>query len=259
MAHISKNRQFYQIQYFKNDAVLKPAGITAAKPSFAGNSRGKVREFTFYSRRRLAFLASNTSVDFRSMMTLTYAVDLAPKSGKDVKKHLNGLLTNLRNRFHQLEYLWFMEFTKKGVPHFHILLSESVPGPFMRNSRGAILNLDETRKYSEIWSKITGNKGSKMDSASVCWEIIREKDGAARYCSKYAYKMEQKICPEQFCDCGRFWGASRGVRPRAVHTERIRAHEAQDSGFAGAENIHGEFQPYTIQFGKGLPRFGKKG
>lgn len=48
---------------------------------------------------------------------------------------------------------------------------------------------------------------------SKAWENIRKRDGAKRYIAKYALKPRQKIVPKRYGDCGRFWGASRDVKP----------------------------------------------
>lgn len=47
--------------------------------------------------------------------------------------------------------------------------------------------------------------------SGVSWEKVRDIDGAKRYITKYAMKMEQKIVPDGFTQVGRFWGGSKGV------------------------------------------------
>jgi len=43
------------------------------------------------------------------------------------------------------------------------------------------------------------------------WESIRVKDGARKYCLKYAMKPTQKTVPVEYEDVGRFWGCSRAI------------------------------------------------
>lgn len=243
------------MEYFRSDAVITPPGIVAAK---SVPERAEISEFSDKSRRRLAFTVSNTDAEFRSMLTLTYKSDLAPKNGKEIKRHLNSFLTWWRSRFPGVDYVWFMEFTRKGIPHFHALVSTEVHGPHMKMRNGSIQNLEMTRELSTRWAKITGNPGTKMEEVSVAFEVIREPEGAARYVNKYAYKTDQKTCPESFRDCGRFWGASKGVKPIPRQTEKLTNEEIFESGFLAAGEVEGRRIPYRIQFGKGLNRFGRK-
>jgi len=43
------------------------------------------------------------------------------------------------------------------------------------------------------------------------WENVQSQDGAIRYVLSYALKPHQKLVPESYRDCGRFWGLSRRV------------------------------------------------
>lgn len=49
-----------------------------------------------------------------------------------------------------------------------------------------------------------------------CWELVRSKDGARHYIVKYATKPNQRQIPKGFTDIGRWWGASRNVKPGPV-------------------------------------------
>lgn len=232
--------------------MIIPPGIVAdRKPPV----RGEVSVFSDKSRRRLAFTVANTDAKFSSMLTLTYQSDLAPRNGKEIKRHLNAFLSFWRNRHPGVDYVWFMEFTKKGIPHFHVLISTEVPEPRMKMKSGSVQNLEMTRELSGRWASITGNPGSAMDRASVAFETIRNPDGAARYVNKYAYKTDQKECPEGFRDCGRFWGASKGVKPKPIVTESLTSEEIGVSGFETYDGPENQKTAYRIQFGKGLNRW----
>lgn len=202
----------------------------------------------------MAFYANNTDVNFHSMFTLTYKTELAPLSGKELKKNLNAFLSWLRSVHHGFEYLWFLEFTRAGTPHVHILANVKVPEPLIRTRRGSIQNMLKTAELSKRWSAITGNSGSAMDRVSVSWEQVRTKNGAARYATKYAYKTEQKQVPPTFQDVGRFWGNSKKVKPTAILTESIDKSIMSETGFNCTEDFDGNKRPYRIQFGLGLDR-----
>lgn len=177
--------------------------------------RGKVTEFSYKSRQRLAFTAANSLVTFQSMLTLTYPADF-PSDGKTVKSHLNTFLQALRRRTKQ-PYLWFLEFQRRGAPHFHILSAYRLPSPrnVVKRSNGASW---ETFKPDDDWAaqrwyEIVGSGDLNHWRCGTSWEAIRSKDGGARYAVKYAYKLEQKSVPEDYSNVGRMWGHSRDVKP----------------------------------------------
>lgn len=241
----------FQVVYFKTDAVVKDmAGYRSGKAP-ESSRRGEVFEFSYKSRKRLAFWAANTSVEFVSMLTLTYHPSFAPKTGAGAKVHLNAFLTRTRRMFPGFQYLWFFEFTKRGIPHFHVLANVLPPGRLTVNKRGALHSIKANFDMSRTWARLVGAEGSKMDVASVSWEKFRSRDGAARYATKYAYKMEQKVVPETLKDVGRFWGASRGTKPVPVKVEVKKGSELKNEGFGMFKNDEKEIF-YQVQFGSGL-------
>src|SRR5512146_128055 len=83
------------------------------------STRGVITMLSDDSLKRLAFVANNANVDFRSMITLTYPNEF-PVSGKVCKQHLDAMLKALKRKCGDgLQYLWFLEFQKRGAPHFH--------------------------------------------------------------------------------------------------------------------------------------------
>ena len=83
--------------------------------------RGEIVNFSRAARARLAFIVSETDVNFKTFVTLTYP-EKYTRDGKEVKKHLNRWLSMLRYRHAGIEYLWFLEFQRRGAPHVHIML-----------------------------------------------------------------------------------------------------------------------------------------
>lgn len=158
------------------------------------------------SRRRLAFIANNTRVALKTMITLTYPREF-PNDGRDVKRNLHTFLVWCRDFFHKPSYLWFLEFQKRGAPHIHLMLD--YPLPQDPDSRKDIFG-DVSRR----WFEIVGSGDSNHLLAGTRCESIRKRDGAARYALKYAYKCQQKWVPEAYQNVGRFWGCSRDVPPK---------------------------------------------
>jgi hypothetical protein len=222
-------------------------------------TRGAIKEFSERSRKRLAFFAGNCSVQFSTMETLTVQADI-PIDCREFKSALNSYLQSYRRR--KILYLWFFEFTKKGVPHVHVLSDKSLP-----DSGGQTVNIYESQKQSVRWSrliqsalspeKVTGDVCEyldRMNSASVRSEQVECEDGAARYATKYAMKMEQKDVPEGMQDVGRFWGHSRSIRCDPLHRCMMTEKELRESGFKfyeyeGPEGII--TGPCSIQYNKG--------
>lgn len=156
-------------------------------------------------------------MDFNSILTLTYG-SWYPRDGVELKKHLNNLLTFLRRKYSS-QYIWIVEFQKRGAPHFHILL-DTIPTALNRFevaefwSNGIALNwrVPATDNENIIRRVNLRNKMFVVHFHQKTWETIRVKEGAARYISQYVTKAGQKEVPRQFENVGRFWGASQEVK-----------------------------------------------
>jgi hypothetical protein len=162
----------------------------------------------------LAFIAANTDVTFRTMITLTYPNEF-PTDGKRVKKNLKAFIKFAREHLfgkrpgeRKPSYLWFLEFQRRGAPHIHLLLSAKMPSSFkqVRFIRDRV---------AAGWARIVDSQDPRHLAAGTSCEAIRKPGGAARYAVKYASKMRQKSVPSDFRNVGRFWGHSRDVSPVA--------------------------------------------
>lgn len=160
--------------------------------------RGKITRLSYKSRARLAFYAMNTFVEFEHMTTLTYP-KVYPKDGRLVSEHGRQFFQWLK-RNGGGEYLWFLEFQKRGAPHFHILHEGEI----------------DREKVSKSWYKIVDSGDEKHLRAGTRTEKIREHNGARYYALKYAMKPYQKIVPLHYQNVGRFWGNSKGVVPEPI-------------------------------------------
>lgn len=191
------------VRIYRNDVEVVREGNA---PNTREIERGEIMEFSRKSRMRLAFVASNTAVEFRTMITLTYPREF-PSDGKAVKLHLNTFLTWLRRDTGGCEYLWFLEFQARGAPHIHLLID----GPLPRNR-------EDTRAYrfrvSATWFDVVGSGDERHLAAGTRTERLRKPGGARFYAVKYAHKMRQKAVPPDYRNVGRFWGCSRAVKPQ---------------------------------------------
>jgi hypothetical protein len=192
------------VDIYANDAVVVRDGDPRTpEPGI----RQEIVEFSAASRKRLAFVASNTEIEFHTMITLTYPGEYS-NDGVQVKGNLREFLTWLKKDMGAYSYLWFLEFQQRGAPHFHILIDRKIRGRAM---------LDALRfRVSANWYQIVGSKDTKHLAAGTRVERIRKRDGARHYAVKYAQKTYQKIVPEAYRNVGRFWGCSVDVKPKPV-------------------------------------------
>lgn len=210
-----------------------------------GRGTHKIKKLSKRSLSRLAFTAKNTSVQFASLLTLTYP-SVFPTSGKEVKAHLNKFLVYSKRAWGKYEYLWFLEFQKRGAPHIHMAVTLPEPD-------------DDTRKrFSEIWSHICTvskrqrKKVYKNHMRKEMWERIKSPHGISGYVLKYALKPEQKIVPKQFQDVGAFWRTSKAVRPKPMaEPEDITEGELREIlGRMGHRCAHWDVIPKYILIGQ---------
>lgn len=217
-------------------------GCALPPPRCRGN-RGAVTSLSRESAGRMAWTACALSDNFRSMLTVTVHSDLRP----DSRLFARALRSMLDARAREgRAYFWFLEFTRRGMPHAHIFLGGDDPGPRVVVS-GRPLFLDQSRAESGRWAGLlrAGHRRAcsscgggmvdepsnpegcgaesiwrSMSRASCRWEpLTKGGEAAARYASKYAAKMEQKDRPEWF-GSGRWWGFG-GCNLRPVSVESI--------------------------------------
>lgn len=199
------------IEVMGNDwRVIRERAMSTDAP--VGGRRSEVVRLSKRSLGNMLWSAKELDFQFLSMLTLTYGV-VVPIDGREAKSHLNAILQLIRDRLPKMYYFWFMEFTKAGRVHFHILLSWKVRDSWRR-------------LVARSWSRITTSNVSretidgetiaaerekifKVHSHPRAWSDVRKPDGAIRYIAKYAMKTEQKEVPKEYRNCGRFWGRSR--------------------------------------------------
>lgn len=190
------------VELYHNDIVVRREGKA---PDVHEQKRGEIVEFSKASRRRLAFVASNSAVVFRTMITLTYPKEF-PNDGKQVKANLREFLTWLKRDTGGCAYLWFLEFQIRGAPHVHVLID-------WHGKRGTDALRCMRFRISAQWYRIVGSGDYKHLQAGTRVETLRKPDGARRYAVKYAAKMRQKAVPPAYRNVGRFWGCTKGVVP----------------------------------------------
>lgn len=188
------------IERYKRDSTIRyHTGLGGHEQNDRGKS--EVTEYSYKSRKRLAFVVNNTSVPLDRMITLTYPEEF-PKSGKVAKAHLNRFLKWMREQYPNdiVDYLWVMEFQERGAPHFHILCNKWF----------------DYDRIAEVWYRIVDSGDKNHLFAGTQIKEARKINGLKHYMVQYAYKYMQKIVPADFVHVGRFWGHSKGVKPKPI-------------------------------------------
>ena len=190
--------------------------IRYEKVTNRGGIRSVVREFSTKSRVRMAWILSNTVLNFTYMSTLTYG-EFFPKDNKTINKHRERILSVVRRYYDKMfgtswkiedsvGYFWFLEFQKRGAVHLHILLSHYVDGDavlscWLRCNKELKNNLSEVRY---VHSRLSN------DGYPFIMQYSGDDGGLKRYGIKYSLKMYQKVPPEWFN--GRFYGYSKNIK-----------------------------------------------
>lgn len=190
-----------------------------AKLKYIRPQRGKIKMQSKKSLLRLMFLMQSTQLEFASMLTLTYP-RFYPLDGLIVKQDVAAIVQRLRRS--KIEYLWFLEFQKRGAPHIHILTDQRAITPRMRVDYG--LYWTARIALSDWFNKLCPAdaydeevmKMAKFNTHFKVWQFIRSRDGARNYVTKYASKERQKQVPPRYHNIGRFWGSTRALRPPGI-------------------------------------------
>ena len=161
---------------------------TKARSSIVGFSKG--------SGARMGRYLRECTAKYAYMHTLTYPADY-PHDGRVVKEHLRQYLQSIsrlaasNGRKSEVSHFWFLEFQKRGAPHFHIFTTEFVSYEWCR----------------DLWFNIVRSGDIRHFRACIRVEkLIKGKKGMISYARKYAMKQYQKDVPPEFMNVGRFWG-----------------------------------------------------
>jgi hypothetical protein len=218
------------VAVYRKDAVVVREGQPLPLQEI---TRGTVQEFTYESRRRLAFVANNSPIEFVSMITLTYPKEYS-NDGQAVKSDLNAFLVWLRRFVPGVHYLWFLEFQRRGAPHYHLLLD------YYPRSAAAVSGFRV--RVASAWWRAVGSFSGLHWLAGTRTERLRSKEGGRHYAVKYAMKMKQKCVPDTYQNVGRFWGCSADVQPEPIETRRATEDDIR-ADLEDWEYYRGEQQP----------------
>ena len=179
--------------------------IRGGREQVGGGIRGKITEWSKQSRSRCERHIRNVEEgSIRAFLTLTYPAEYS-NDGLMIKRHLKAMVKRLK-RMGVADGIWFLEFQKRGAPHFHCFLSQwprsGVDG--VAHAWYEVVGSDNPDHLAWHLGKLSGRP---------CLEWMRKPHAASYYASKYAVKSEQKTVPELYQNVGRFWGYWGDLKP----------------------------------------------
>ena len=200
------------IELLPFDALVKrDFGPQPQPPHLQGLTRGNIEIFSGHSASRLVQTASNAMPQLVSQFCLTYHE--ASPDGPTCKKHLDAWLKALKRASPGVGYLWILEFQTRGVPHFHVWLTEPYSEKLWKCLGAAWNRIAEPGSEKHLWwhteARVDPATG-KLQRSYMAWEMK-----GAGYLRKYMSKKAQKAVPEGFKP-GRFWGSTRDLVPDAI-------------------------------------------
>lgn len=200
-------------EVYRKDVVFKLKDGRKRKPRV--HERGEIKGFSASAARRLRLLIRNTDDLWTGFVTLTYpghSFSWSPSSldGRKCKKHVHAFCTWLGRK--KIAYVWVLEFQRRGVPHFHFLVSGWV----------------DKAELSRRWYEIVGSNDPRHLASGTQVDACRNPEEAGIYLTKYMAKLEDKdgfqtkAVPEGFKSVGRFWGASRCLSKTVYRMKGLR-------------------------------------
>jgi len=159
--------------------------------------RASVDFFSDQSAARMRRYLREAKAEYTTMLTLTYPLQF-DVSGPAAKNHLRRFIQECKRYYERHTghldgwgMFWFMEFTDAGQIHFHLFSTARIPYQWV----------------AQTWFGITNTGIFEHLGAGTRIEAFRNKNGGFQsYAAKYANKQSQKVVPDGFVECGRFWG-----------------------------------------------------
>ena len=172
---------------------------------------------------------------FDTMTTLTCPTWLKLE-GPEFKLALNKILQTISRR-RSSNYFWFLEFTKKGMPHVHILHTNPMDGSYGKKTRVKKGHIYRTPSlhFGGLWAGyfvhstdpnpnsriLVDNRLEVMAKTSGRVEPLKHAKKSALYLMKEfsggGGKAYQKTAPVGF-NAGRFWGFGGPYEPKPKNT-----------------------------------------
>lgn len=196
--------------------IIIATSFDSTPQKYAGAVRGSITEFSPSSRSGMRHYLRSCNAEYKNMVTLTYPAEW-PVDGQKVKADLASFFKRCKRFWDDAGHaginpsaFWFLEFQKRGAPHFHIFTTHFIPHALV----------------SRWWYEIVGSNDQRhLLAGTRCEKLRHGKGGLCSYASKYANKNEQKLVPVEYTGVGRFWGVF-GDRSTSTAAFAFNAREA---------------------------------
>lgn len=168
---------------------ITPIGVERKLCPIPKSPRGCVVSFSRASRRRLLWLIAQVSEShLASSLFLTLTYPASDRTSARPKRDLDVFMKRIARRFPQTFAIWKMEYTKRDVPHFHILLFG--------------VDYWNHRDLAHTWADVVRSSHPDHERAGTQVTRVESAAHAGRYVSKYVGKVGS-LPPWHI---GRCWG-----------------------------------------------------
>jgi hypothetical protein len=208
------------IQYRASGNLFIARQTSKTIPRGYDGNRGSIVGFSSGSAIRMRRYLRECRSEYGYMVTLTYPYEF-PTDGAESKNHLRRFLQEVQREYKRGHInpkhddgmfrgwgepptgsnykgirplhsaFWFLEFQRRGAPHYHIFLNWAPSKEWVSSRWYEIVNSEDIRHLH------AGTRTEKLNSGRA---------GTISYASKYAAKLEQKTPPPGYENIGRFWG-----------------------------------------------------
>lgn len=232
----------YKIYAYENSLYFKDDINKQHRERPYMSRRGDVRQFSESSRKRLLRIFSRIQIsNYKAMhfVTLTYH-EAWREADHNPQKDLNSFLQSLRDKYESIDYIWRLEFQKRGAPHYHLIIM--------------FPNGTKAPKYSEFlkycvssWHRIADPESDDHAAFGVQGAQLNDYRMAFAYCSKYSAKEESS---NEFEYKGRRWGTSTTLALKPVlalelpYAQYMMIRQLVRSQIMAKGNIHWKFANY---------------
>jgi len=197
------HKRKYVFQVYENYVEFTPPPIRFSQKNYTCSPRGTITTFTPRSRFRLfALLGKLKKIDNLNsiFVTLTYHYGYKGEE-KKAQKDLHLFLARVRLFDPEIQYIWRIEFQKRGAPHFHFII---LPGKNIKD----LGHVKYSNHLNIVWHSIA-DPDSKAH-AKYGFKVVAITDylKACAYLSKYIAKLS-----DNFAGClnSKHWGNSRDL------------------------------------------------
>ena len=181
---------------------------------YTGKQEIKITDAIFY--------ALENPINHLYFVTLTYQwkpnINYGLTFRKKANTHLNRFLKFIRDKRDVRRYVGVLELTKRGVPHYHIIMDVNVKitshkiinkkNVYLENAKSKYFKTNETNIFKKLqnhWNTITKNiYRNSLDYKQITKKQLRNNNGAyrvAKYLTKY-FTKELKLPKEKRQDFG---------------------------------------------------------